>query len=146
MHKIDNRFIEGYKKMNRLCCEIYHSNEGVNDYLREMEKKSYGASRISGWNDDYKTLKHLRHVRNQIAHDDTEANTFCTDDDMKKLKDFFRRLDGGKDPLALLKRDDRKRNGTKREWKWWEILALVVCIPLLIFLVYLLVTNFNLFH
>ncbi len=142
MHKIDNRFIEGYKKLNRLCGEIYHSSDGVNDYLKEMEQKSHGASLIDGWNDDYKVLKHLRHVRNQIAHEDTEANTFCTDEDMKKLKDFFRRIDGGKDPLALLEREDRKRNGTKKKWKPWEIIALIICIPLFIFLIYILVTKF----
>lgn len=126
MHKNDNKFIEEYKKLNRLCGDIFGSNDGVNDYLRAMEKQSSSAHSVAGWQKDYKMLKSLRHIRNQIAHDDTTANVFSTKEDIDKVKDFYKRISTGKDPLALL----RKTSVSKKKRLAIPILVVLLVLAL----------------
>lgn len=49
---------------------MYSSHEGLSYYIKRMEDNGYlGVKIINGWLDDYYRLKHLRYVRNRIAHD-----------------------------------------------------------------------------
>ena len=69
MQAIDNEFFEAYKRLDRLCSDIYGCRNGVSQYIEDMERVSYqGRLAIPSWEQAYRTLKHLRWVRNQLAH------------------------------------------------------------------------------
>ena len=82
-------FIDSYKRLEKLCSEIYNDNHGVSSYIDEMVNTSIGARYVPGWDEDLKQLKHYRRVRNQIVHDPgcTEEN-MCEYGDAQWLDSF----------------------------------------------------------
>lgn len=99
MQENDIRFFDEYKQLDKLCREMYSSSDGVSEYLSRMERKNHGQYMVSSWNKDYKLLKHLKWIRNQIAHE-TSGN--ATEDDVAAVIDFHYRIMHQQDPLALL--------------------------------------------
>ena len=95
------KFIDSYKRLEKLCSEVYGDNHGVSAYIDEMVKKSDGAYCVSGWNEDLKQLKHYRWVRNQIVHDpNCSEENMCTPEDSQWINDFHSRIMSANDPLA----------------------------------------------
>ena len=102
MKKADNAFFEAFKELETLCGEIYSCRSGVSEYILDMEKNmSEGEKKVENWTNDYKTLKHLRWVRNKIAHEagDTQISE---DKDLDAVCAFRDRVIRGKDPITLL--------------------------------------------
>ena len=95
-------FIDSFKKLEKLCSELYDTNHGVSTYIDEMTNTPKGSLCVPGWDDDLKLLKHYRWMRNKIAHepDCTEEN-MCAPKDEKWLDDFYSRIMTSNDPLAL---------------------------------------------
>lgn len=103
MQKLEQDFFEEYKRLDALCRDLLSAERGVSAYLEEMEAAPNALwPQLPGWEDDYYTLKHLRWVRNQIAHEPGFAG--CTPEDLQALAAFTRRVLGRQDPLALLYR------------------------------------------
>ncbi len=51
MQAIDNEFFEAYKRLDRLCSDIYGCRNGVSQYIEDMERVSYqGRLAIPSWN------------------------------------------------------------------------------------------------
>ena len=98
-------FIDSYKRLEKLCSEIYSDNHGVSSYIDEMVNTSIGARYVSGWDEDLKQLKHYRWVRNQIVHEPgcTEEN-MCEPGDAEWLDNFRSRIMSGSDPLTLYRK------------------------------------------
>lgn len=98
-------FIDSYKRLEKLCSEIYNDNHGVSSYIDEMINTPIGARYVSGWDDDLKQLKHYRWVRNQIVHDPgcSEEN-MCEYGDAQWLDNFRSRIMSASDPLALYRK------------------------------------------
>ena len=94
-------FIDSYKRLEKLCSEIYNDNHGVSSYIDEMINTPIGARYVPGWEEDLKQLKHYRWVRNQIVHDPgcTEEN-MCEYGDAQWLDNFRSRIMAANDPLA----------------------------------------------
>ena len=95
-------FIDSYKRLEKLCSEIYNDNHGVSSYIDEMINTPIGTRYVPGWDEDLKQLKHYRWVRNQIVHDPgcTEEN-MCEYGDAQWLDNFRSRIMSANDPLAL---------------------------------------------
>mgnify|MGYP004595358123 CR=1 FL=1 len=110
MQAIDNEFFEAYKRLDRLCSDIYGCRNGVSQYIEDMERQSSrGVCAVPDWDRNYKMLKHLRWVRNQIAHD-SGLLTFSTAQDIQDVHAFHSAILAGQDPLTLLrKHNDRLR-------------------------------------
>ena len=98
-------FIESYKRLEKLCSEIFRDNRGISTYIEEMEDTPRGAFQVRAWQEDLKNLKHYRWLRNRIAHDPgcTEDN-MCTEEDTMWLDDFYDRIIHQTDPLALYRK------------------------------------------
>ncbi|MDE5569990.1 MAG: hypothetical protein K2J47_08015 [Ruminococcus sp.] len=98
-------FIDSYKRLEKLCSEMYGDTHGLSTYIDEMIGKPDGSYYVSGWNEDLKQLKHYRWVRNQIVHepDCTEEN-MCEPGDMQWLDNFYSRIMSTNDPLALYRK------------------------------------------
>ena len=61
-------FITSYKRLEKLCGDLYGNNRGISSYIEEM-KTLPGYRHVSDWNEDLKQLKHYRQIRNQIVHE-----------------------------------------------------------------------------
>lgn len=98
-------FIDSYKRLEKLCSEMYGDNHGVSTYIDEMLGKPNGSYYVSGWNEDLKQLKHYRWVRNQIVHEPgcTEEN-MCEPGDVQWLDDYYSRIMSTDDPLAVYRK------------------------------------------
>lgn len=103
-------FLDSYKRLEKLCSEMYGELHGLSAYIDEMISKPNGAYYVPGWNEDLKLLKHYRWVRNKITHDPgcSEEN-MCEPDDAHRLDDFYYRIMNRTDPLALYLKATKSR-------------------------------------
>ena len=114
MNNLNYIFFEEFKKLEKLCNEIYSSHSGVTQYIDDMLNISYYHYRsIPNWNSDLKELKRLRHIRNQIAHEQIHVD-LCTPADIEWLNDFYKRIFNQTDPLALLHQNISSNVTTQR--------------------------------
>ena len=117
MHLADNEFFEQYKRLDKLCSEMYGCQKGVGEYISEMENKGYqGKLRISSWETDYRLLYRARRVRNQIAHG-TEEYQISDPEDLAFVKDFYDRIFTSQDPLTLLRKSIEESERRQQELK-----------------------------
>lgn len=94
-------FIDSYKRLEKLCSEIYDDNHGVSSYIEEMINNPIGSRYVHGWDEDLKKLKHYRWVRNQIVHEpNCSEENMCEYGDAEWIDNFRSRIMSGADPLA----------------------------------------------
>lgn len=111
-------FLEAYKSLDELCKQILSSDKGISEYIAEMEYENQGRMLVVRWEQDYKRLKEMRWIRNQLVH---ETNSFqenlISEEDIEWLKDFRDRIMKGTDPFSLLyqSRKDYQSKNTKRK-------------------------------
>ena len=53
-------FTNSYKRLEKLCNEIYDSYHGISAYIDDMAKLTSASFYVFNWNDDLKQLKHYR--------------------------------------------------------------------------------------
>lgn len=134
MTPTDNKFFEAYKLLEERCNEIYSAKSGVSEYIADMERHmSVAAS--ADFEREYKALKHLRWLRNQIAHS-ASGEAFCKKEDIEALKSFYNRLLRGEDPLSRLKAaKGRKTAGRKTENDgsvWFFVCGILITVFIII--------------
>lgn len=113
MQELDNEFFEIYKRLDRLCSDIYSCRNGVSRYIEDMERVYYqGRLVVPAWDQSYKTLKHLRWVRNQIAHDSGQFQ-ICKERDAQDANDFYHAIMSGRDSLTMLRKYHEPRTTAK---------------------------------
>ena len=106
MLTLNLEFQEEYKRLDRLCKDYLSSTEGVSEYIRQMESTPWSNRRyVFTWEDDYKQLKHIRWVRNQLAHEVGTLNSdICTADDLDWVQSFYNRIMDGSDPFTVIRK------------------------------------------
>ena len=99
MDAIQIELLEEYKYVDAICRDMLGAEKGVSAYIEQLDKTP-GTVRywITEWNDEYRQLKHIRWLRNQIAH--STGYVECTQSDLDWLKGFHNRLLTQKDLLA----------------------------------------------
>lgn len=103
MLALDEELFEEYKRVDGICRDMFASQRGVSEYIEQMERDFVdGQQRIPSWEQDYRALKRVRWLRNQIAHEMTATD--CTSNDVAYIRDFHDRLLHQEDPLAVLRR------------------------------------------
>lgn len=107
-------FINSYKRLEKLCNEIYDSNHGISAYIDDMARLTSASFYVFNWNDDLKQLKHYRWIRNQIAHEPncTEEN-MCEYGDAQWIDDFYDRIMNQSDPLAMYRKATKPQPAAK---------------------------------
>ncbi len=114
MNNLNYIFFEDFKKLEKLCNEIYSSHNGVTQYIDDMLNVSFYHYRsIPNWNSDLTELKRLRHIRNKIAHEQINEN-LCTSADIEWLKEFYKRIFNQTDPLSLLRQNTNSTKTTRQ--------------------------------
>ncbi len=112
-------FQEKYKSVDNFIKDAYGTSEGVTTYIRTMESPEVEwriYSRIPNWNSDYKQLKRLRWIRNQLAHEVSIDSDICTEEDYEWICEFRESLFKGTDSMALytrLKNIEEKKQKSK---------------------------------
>ena len=111
MTELEIGFFEEYKSVDNICRDMYQAQQGVSEYISQMEAMDLqGSRRVINWNEKYKKLKHLRWLRNQIAHENSAPDLM--ENDLIELENFHKQLLNQKDPLAELlkaKRESEKQ-------------------------------------
>lgn len=123
MTNLEIEFFEEYRAVDIICKDMFQAEKGVTEYIEQMEKyDSQGFHQIDNWNAKYKMLKHLRWLRNQIAHEagapELEQN------DLIELQRFHKQLLKQMDPLTVLlksmsgNKSSKKRTSSQRSAKY----------------------------
>ena len=104
MNSLNNVLFEEFKSLDKLCGELYNEQYGVTHYINDMETVSlYDYRNIPNWKADLQSLKHVRHIRNNLAHAEGSFNEEnCTQYDIDWIKDFRNRILNQTDPIAIL--------------------------------------------
>ena len=139
MRVIESRFLDLYKKTDALCADRLGGKNGMTDYIKKMGCADIGkTARVPEWRQTYNMLKHLRGVRNKIAHESGDSQ--CSSDDIVSLEEFYGRLSRRKDPLSLIgegkasKKRRRKKNAGARKWIAALVFIIIIAILILLFL------------
>lgn len=105
-------FMESYKYLDNLCKDM--NGIGITGYIKDMEQEPNGDFYVGGWEKDYLQLKHYRHIRNQIAHENyANESDMCSVKDTSWLDEFYQRIIGQTDPLALCYKKTRFHSSQK---------------------------------
>ena len=105
MRELNIEFLEQYKRLDKLCKDIFSSSEGVSSYILDMESKSYKEKQtVAHWDIIYNQLKHARHMRNKLAHEIDIDTKYCEQLDIDWIKQFYESILNQTDPLALLRK------------------------------------------
>lgn len=113
MTKLEIEFLEEYKRLDKLCQDMLSSLSGVSEYINRMESfYKDGSYYIDDWNESYKTLKHLRWLRNNIVHNVDESD--CSLEELETLKYFYRDILMQEDPLAHLYKNNKSLEKNKK--------------------------------
>ena len=111
---------------------MFGTGQGVTTYIQQMEAVAdLGRQQVPGWQEKYKMLKHLRWIRNQIAHDEAVKELY--EDDLMELQHFHQHLLHRKDPLAMVrgpKKPSRPRKQQENEKMPAGVMVLVTMIIL----------------
>ncbi len=108
-------FFDEFNELDNLCRDMYGQSAdkklGVTLYLEDMDKNTYqGSFRISEWETDYKKLKRMRNIRNELAHGKSSFySDLCTQEDVDFLRSFRSRILNRSDPLAELHREMKRQ-------------------------------------
>lgn len=112
MRELEIRFLEEYKAADRVCSDMLQEPNGLSTYLREMESDSRGGCFVIGWDNDFRMLKRLRWLRNQIVHE--AGCSDCTEEDYSDLLAFHDRLLRWDDPLSRKSRIEQSGTSNTR--------------------------------
>lgn len=103
MDAIQIEFLDEYKYVDKICREMLGTEKGVTAYIEQLDETPVTVRYwITEWNDEYRQLKHIRWLRNQIVH--STGYVDCTQSDLDWLKDFHNRLLTQQDLLAKARR------------------------------------------
>lgn len=98
-------FMQSYKRLDNLCKDLFRSANGVTSYIEAMEKCPRGTKTVTQWQADYLQLKHYRHLRNRIAHENNaDESLLCKKEDSRWIDQFYNRIINGRDPLTLYRK------------------------------------------
>ena len=99
MDAIQIELLEEYKYVDAICRDMLGAEKGVTAYIEQLDETPMTVRYwITERNDEYRQLKHIRWLRNQIAH--STGSFECSQADLDWLKGFHNRLLTQQDLLA----------------------------------------------
>ncbi len=102
MSRLNDEFLEIYKRIDAFCRDTYKSDKGVTSYIDEMSRIAGASWGVLGWNETLTKLKNYRHIRNSYTHDvGTSYTDICTHEDVEWLQSFYDKLMSAQDPISL---------------------------------------------
>ena len=98
MNTRDSEFLELYKRLDLKFQKYTADKNGISAYIESRWEDYRDGSLSANELKAFKSLKHLRYIRNKIAHE-TSAEGFSTDGDIAEIKSLdrnFFKTSGGK--------------------------------------------------
>ena len=111
-------FLEAYKSLDDLCKQILSNDRGISQYIDEMNHEGLGPKKVDCWEKDYRQLKKMRWIRNQLAHEVGTLNSnICTKEDLDWVKNFYNRIITGSDPFTIIRKklEEEARRAKQQE-------------------------------
>ena len=91
MDAVQIELLDEYKYVDAICRDMLGAEKGVTAYIEQLDETPMTVRYwITEWNDEYRQLKHIRWLRNQIAH--STESVECSQADLDWLKGFHNRL------------------------------------------------------
>ena len=115
VENLNDEFLEAYKSLDKICREIYRSdNNGVSSYIDDMERSWNGQRYIANWDAERLSLVKLRHIRNKLSHETGTMymNDMCSKSDIEWLRNFRERILNREDPIALMRKIEQSQKAT----------------------------------
>lgn len=102
MDNINIRFLEEYKRLDKLCREIYTADKGVTSYIEDMKNESSPYKKdIPEWHSSLKSLIDIRHKRNILTHEpDTLDMDIVSESEISFVKKFRQSILEQSDPMS----------------------------------------------
>ena len=104
MDNINIRFLEEYKRLDKLCRELYNADKGVTLYIEDMKNESspYKKDRPE-WQSSLKSLIDIRHKRNILTHEpDTLGTDIVSESEILFVKKFRQSILESSDPMSTV--------------------------------------------
>lgn len=103
MNAVEINILEEFKYVDSICRDMLNADKGVSAYIEQLDTTPLAVRYwITEWNDEYRQLKHIRWLRNQIAH--STGYVECSQADLDWLKAFHNKLLTQQDLLAKARR------------------------------------------
>lgn len=122
MSKLNQVFFNEYSKLDKLCRELYHKLpddeiKGVTNYIDDMKDTPSHISRtVTDWDECLNALMHIRHIRNQLAHEpDAFEEIDCTQNDIDWVHYFHRSIMEHTDPISQAHKSINRQNTTPKK-------------------------------
>ena len=116
MRELNYEFFEVYKEIDIFLRDAYSTENGVGEYLNQMEHLQYkGLRYVSTWESDYKELKRVRWIRNQLSHNASFDSDLCEENDYNWTVLFRDKLYVSTDPLSSLRKAEEADNIKRAE-------------------------------
>lgn len=117
MEHLNYTFFEEYKRLDKLCGDLYGEQHGISCYIEDMKASvsNNDYRNIPDWTSDLQQLVRLRHIRNHLAHTEGafhEKN--CTQEDISWILNFYERILSRTDSLAMLYRYPKEKQESMR--------------------------------
>lgn len=109
MNTLNYMFFEEFKKLDKVCKEIYNSDVGVTNYIKDMQSVPRNKYLfIKNFELNLKYLIRFRHIRNHLAHSEGGFDEkVCTEEDIVLIKNFHKRILTCSDPIALVLKNEK---------------------------------------
>lgn len=104
MKELNTDFYDEYKRLDKFCRDMFSGQDGVTEYIKQMENAALYRYYVPTWDEDLKQLKRMRHLRNKLAHEVEFDADLCTESDILFVKTFYTRLFNCSDPLSIIRR------------------------------------------
>lgn len=119
MKELNTDFYDEYKRLDKFCRDMFSGQDGVTEYIKQMENAALYRYYVPTWDEDLRQLKRMRHLRNKLAHEVGFDADLCTESDILFVKTFYTRLFNCSDPLSIIRRQKEaakkgKKNSKKR--------------------------------
>lgn len=120
MNYLNYEFFDEFKALDNLCRDVYGKSAdnklGVTMYIDAMDKAaSMGAHTVPEWSSDYRMLKRVRHIRNELAHSRSSFSSIeCTREDVEFVRSFKERMLSSTDPISVLRKQIAARRQVTR--------------------------------
>lgn len=99
--KQNMEFMDLYKSVDNNLKNILGTDKGVTEYISILERRAGGSKSTPEIRQDLKMLKHLRWVRNKLAHEVDYGTQILETGDCEWLENFQKRIRKGKLPVRL---------------------------------------------
>ncbi|MCF0111906.1 MAG: hypothetical protein HUJ58_08385, partial [Erysipelotrichaceae bacterium] len=95
-------FLEEYRNLEMLCNQLYESDNGINDYIKNMKQCKKAKKLIPDWIDDLEALEDYRDIgKKVIKKKGVNEEKYADEEDIEWVVSFTKRILTKNDPISV---------------------------------------------